>query len=113
MRIEYNGKIPSAISILVPHLKYYLKEKNIHYDPKLLTSQSLAALYAQHCKSSIPRIFLSVDSKLPDIPKGRKGRKADGAVYQRCIEINAEAISEQVMNCLEEGQHCPYEFFYS
>ena len=57
--------------------------------------------------------FLSVDSKLPDIPKGRKGRKADGAVYQRCIEINAEAISEQVMNCLEEGQHCPYEFFYS
>ena len=49
------------------------------------------------------KTFLSIDSTLTDIPKGRNGRKAVGAVYQRCTEIQAGALSENTFKILVEG----------
>ncbi|XP_019853802.1 PREDICTED: uncharacterized protein LOC109583075 [Amphimedon queenslandica] len=101
LRIEYNCNKPSAISVLMPHLTHFLKRKKISYDEKFLAKLSL--LYEGQCRTSIPRTFLSIDSTLTDIPKGISGRKAEGAVYLRCIEINADALSERTLNHLEEA----------
>ena len=55
------------------------------------------------CKGGVLRTFLSLDSGLSEIPKGIKGQKTKGAVYQRCVEIQSSAIREEVLETIVES----------
>ena len=101
LRIEYVNKEPSAVSILGPHLIHQLRKKEISYDESIFGH--LSDIFSGKCRTSVLKTFLSIDSTLTDIPKGRNGRKAVGAVYQRCTEIQAGALSENTLKILVEG----------
>ena len=95
LRIEYhrNTNEPVAICIHVPHLKYCLRQKKVDYEQGVLTN--LTSVYANMCKGGVLRTFLSLDSSLSEIPKGIKGRKTKGAVYQRCVEIQSSCSHQR------------------
>lgn len=59
-----------------------------------------STIFQGKCRTSVLKTFLSIDSSLTDIPRDRNGRKAVGAVYQRCTDIQAGALNETTLTIL-------------
>ena len=95
------GSTPTAVSVLVPHLEEHLHKMDISFNRDLL--RGITKIFPGMSRSGVLRTFLAVGSQLKDIPKGIKGRKASGTVYQRCTEINAEAFETSTLETLTEG----------
>ena len=83
------------MSVLVPHLEEHLHKMDISFDRDLL--RGITKIFPGMSRSGVLRTFLAVGSQLEDIPKGIKGKKASGTVYQRCTEINAEAFETSTL----------------
>lgn len=64
---------------------------------------SLSSIYNHKCKKGVLKTFLSLGSQLTEIPKGQKGRRAEGAVYQRCLEVDITEFSDALVAKLYKG----------
>ena len=93
---------PTAVSVLVPQLEQHLRNIKHVFNRDILTGVS--KLYPNMTCGSILRTFLAIGSTLEDIPKGSRGRKNSGAVYSRCVEIDATAFEPATLQSLVKGQ---------
>jgi hypothetical protein len=100
MRLEFNKFKPRAVSIHLPHLEHHLNKKKISFEKKMLNT--LPSIFHGKCKKGVLRTFLSIGSMLNDIPKGASGRKLEGAVYGRCLEVEVSQFNEELLDVLME-----------
>ena len=69
---------------------------------------SLSSTYS-NCRKGVLKTFLCVGSQLTEIPKGVKGRRTEGAVYQRCLEVDISEFSDTLIDELVKSLlHCLY-----